>query len=1010
MVIASGAFASTRTVDGVGGAAGVFANVSDALLDLGGSADATDGAKDTINITANIVEPNGFTVNFSLAAIDNGSGISYPPLGDELEINGGGNVISFVAGTSTHGTAIGDAVRVMTGADMVFTYTNLTMIPDTSVDPLLTDDSFVIIDQGSIADTNVTINIIDVDITANDGTGNPLDPWTAPSCYGLNKQALPAGAIQWMVESGNGGISCYSTDAGLDTGWVVNIDQCGLAFMQRSALLFYADEPTAQWNITNSSFRAATNGIGFSGAAGTWLIDNCVFSDNDEVGINLASQNDPAATFDIDNCIIANNNLEGIRIADSDLGLENDLSNNIIVNNGSFGIDIYGLDVDRAGAANTISDCLIAGNGGQVVSMVTDIFGVGSLDNAGTSANIRTEPTGVAGFPIQFVGCTIHDYLLDGSATDEAVVAIAWDGATDLEIELIDCIITGSATDVVGKIGETGGGEAAPTGASITAINSAVVTAGAYAIAGLGEATDGGGLVSDDPAYAGVAIPVDADSFLVTSADYVGAASAGADLVGWAGDAGLPLTVTVAASGGDFTVLQTAIDSFTVGGSNENATAPFTIAIDPAYEIDESLSLNDSNTTYAGPLAGDLIIRSATPGTPATIKLQAGLDAADDGLKIYQYVNITFQDLLFCPSTTGVMFNDDMITIDETAANTDENTISFINCVLTDIDADGPIVTSKADFLALDYPVAMDYATSSAMSIGSVLIKLWDDAGELVHVNVEDCVLFAQMTHNLYLRPEGVPEEVVTVKDCLIANGADWLAGIVVRGVGETYNILGTAAPRDGDLTECTAILSTGWHPIWAAGPTGSTTKIENVLVDVDDIYGTADARPFSGGSTVFDVDDSIFNITTDGGFIVDYLSGDSTIDNTTLNIQNDAGVAWLLGPSSATSGSLTVTNSIISGALLGPTGSAAVDGGINFVNCGVVKNGPDAIASDLGVNVTETDCIDADPEYVSRDATSGSFMDVNATAYATAASGGAPLGGGANFVGTTAVHDWIAY
>lgn len=463
--------------------------------------------------------------------------------------------------------------------------------------------------------------------------------------------------------------------------------------------------------------------------------------------------------------------------------------------------------------------------------------------------------------------------------------------------------------------------------------------------------------------------------------------------------------VTVDGSGaGDFLKVQDAIYSWTTGQANAGETPPFVINVVAAQgPYDESMTLNDTHSS--GTIVGDLVIQSSTPGTPAELRLQLGLDGGGDGIWVYQSKHdVTFKDLLFCPSQTGSAVTDDMVKIDENAATTPSvaNWISFYDCVFSDIDAAGnPAVRNKADLLAMDYPSSMSaFVPGSALGSGDMLMKWWGDSGENLSGVIQDCVFWVQNGYNARIYLDGSPGESILVKDSVFATGRSWHSALqtMPRNAGSTATITGTQSPKYGDLTKCTAILSAGWHAIWCGGYIDSLVDISNVLVDNEDIWGTDDSRPIACGNSTLIVSDSILKTTGDPGMIVDYPVRDDTFDRVTIHMP---GVAqWLYTGGTQDPGSLTFTDCIISGAGLGPHTTSVSTGGIHLVNCGIVTSGPDAISS-IGTGLTITNAVNADPEYASYDRKSAAFLDVTGLSYAGAASTGKALTGGADYLQT---------
>ncbi|MBN1902270.1 hypothetical protein JW926_13175 [Candidatus Sumerlaeota bacterium] len=470
---------------------------------------------------------------------------------------------------------------------------------------------------------------------------------------------------------------------------------------------------------------------------------------------------------------------------------------------------------------------------------------------------------------------------------------------------------------------------------------------------------------------------------------------------------------------GDFATIAAAIDSWCPGGSNAGETAPLVINIDPSVEYDEVLSLDTVRTTSPrGDIVGDLVIQSATPGTPVVLKVQydprmALAAGARDGLYVYQeQFDVTFNDILFTPSASGTAIDDDLVKVDENPITTATipNIITFDRCVFTDSFTSGttrvPKVKSKADLLAMNFPADMTaFTPAGSMAAGDDLLKWWGDAGERMDLMVKDCVFFTKNGRCLEAVTEG-ENETVTIIDSLFAMGA---ASYVVTArpynANCVVNVLGTKDPRQGDLTKCTAILNARAHSLYTSGggaPPIGVTNIKNVLVNMYNDTGTA-ARPISGGAEGKLVEDSIFFVDRYPGNIVDYaLIQDSVYNRCTFHRPTASGLTaqsmFYLGSASDPFG-IYMTDCVISGANMPNicTAGGLDVGGFNLINCAIATEGPDAITT-TGIAVTMTDCKFVDPMYVSYNVKDETFLDTSNPALALAATDGTGIGGGAHF------------
>lgn len=129
---------------------------------------------------------------------------------------------------------------------------------------------------------------------------------------------------------------------------------------------------------------------------------------------------------------------------------------------------------------------------------------------------------------------------------------------------------------------------------------------------------------------------------------------------------------------------------------------------------------------------------------------------------------------------------------------------------------------------------------------------------------------------------------------------------------------------------------------------------------------------------------------------------------NDTTQIQNDS-----------TQQGLSLTNTIVAG--VGTTGITNNGAACSVAYSALVTSGAHALTATTGGTGTTTvagSVINADPDFVSVNLLSGGalnsdFLDVNAVAYQSAAAGGAPLAGGADYVGALplgARPDWSLY
>jgi len=508
-------FATTLTVDGIGAGANEYATLNEALVAI--AADSNDSTPDQINITTDLSPSEGVLINYT-AGTETPDTTAFPPLTDPLTIDGGNNVLILPIISAFFADS---GVVVTPGKDDVnFTLQNVTIIPANSGS---SENAITINDVGSTNLTNIALNFDNVSLLANDGSDAPV----------AATQAAAAGTTLGWADDGTGAFNSgaaadgafahYSLTGATFTNYVVNVTNSTFAHSRFAGLVNYGDDMTM--NITDTT--CAFNEVGFTtnGSNGSdYTIDGLSVLNNNDAGMRVVNGGTSNVVVNsITNSVFADNGGNGLDLTDFDLDMGN-ITDSIFVNNGYFGIDFYGIGSTVSGTVDVV-DCLFANNGGSAT---------GEGDGS-SSANVRIEFTGTAAqTDVSFSGCTFFDYVVDGSATADAHIAITWDGATDLVIDVIDSIFAGTSTETVGILNESG--ESAPTGAAINVSNSAVVTNGTDAITGLGDAIDGGGIINDDPQFAsvGTTLPLASDAFEVNNAAYDTAATGGNQLTGWA--------------------------------------------------------------------------------------------------------------------------------------------------------------------------------------------------------------------------------------------------------------------------------------------------------------------------------------------------------------------------------------------------------------------------------------------------------------------------------------------
>ena len=463
---------------------------------------------------------------------------------------------------------------------------------------------------------------------------------------------------------------------------------------------------------------------------------------------------------------------------------------------------------------------------------------------------------------------------------------------------------------------------------------------------------------------------------------------------------------------GDFTDIDSAIASWCTGGTNAGEVAPFVInVINGPYT--ETLNI-DAAVVGVGDIVGDLVIQAASP-----VIIQIA-PAGVNGFTFHQdSASLTVNNFILCPDLGSAYIMSSLFTMNElTPANPTQNSVSFYDCVFTEsLSGTGaPMVTDKATALA--NKDALPGARSAKMSgtAGKMIKKNGQNPGSQ-SLMAENCVFYGVPQIVAETNLKSAADQVI-FSDCLVVLGG----GPAFRCLGNmpgSYSFFGSDVTA-GPLS-CMAIINT---PCDAAKistvansknirfETGAAAvnTADGVLIENELDLGAADNVNVGGfnvngnqGNT------SISNVIVDtyGPCIQTQPNAVYTIDNATLNSTNVSCIAL----TALDVGSLAVTDTIFSNALMAITG-ALPSGGMTVDYCAFVENGTDAIAArDDGINVPTygVNLINADPLYVSKDATSADAFDVNAAAYSAAGTTGSDLAGGADYVGSD-VAEWSLY
>lgn len=473
-----------------------------------------------------------------------------------------------------------------------------------------------------------------------------------------------------------------------------------------------------------------------------------------------------------------------------------------------------------------------------------------------------------------------------------------------------------------------------------------------------------------------------------------------AAIAGSVGYAANPVTVD-ADGGADFTTIAAAIASFTSTGSNNGETPPFIINVDPTDTFDEDVKF-DSTVVGVGDIVGDVVLQSATPGTLVPLALQG-----EDGLFIFQNEHdVTIRDFLLYPSTTGGN-TDELVRLDEDGPNNTFNTVTLENVIITETDSSGvPLITSRAQ--AYDPPTTLD--TGSRTNGFASNLQWWGDAGESQNLTLIDCVIYGLPSGSsgnaLRVNQVGQDGEALTVVDTVFAYGgaaATVRAGTSNTFVG-TWDISGTdqtAGPADATVVLSETTTSWTFEGTLAAGAGSSSIPVSfsNLLLS-----GQNGVLAFAS-ATHWDISlsDSIISVPSGIGL---ETNANTAISITNVTMDSDEAVIVNAGAST-----ITVRDSIFSGSddAAGKFGGAAT-ATLDLDFCGFDTTLPIIDPASSLVDSTGSNIVIADPLFLSTDISSADFYDVDSQNYGGAGSGSSDLAGGANYIGSTSVRDWMQF
>lgn len=456
-----------------------------------------------------------------------------------------------------------------------------------------------------------------------------------------------------------------------------------------------------------------------------------------------------------------------------------------------------------------------------------------------------------------------------------------------------------------------------------------------------------------------------------------------------------------------FNTVDSAIASWCAGGANAGETAPFVInVVNGPYT--EAMTV-DQSVAGVGNIMGELIVQAATP---VNVRINPPSVA---GMRIFQdSYDVTFKNFIFSPSPSSSYVMSALVTMNEsTASNLTRNWVKFYDCVFTEaFDTGAPMVTDKATALANKDAIPGTRSGKMNATAGKCLMK-GAVVGGTQSAMLDNCVLYGppQIGWELNVR---LDDEIVVHDTLVVLCGysAFRCLGNAIASQSFTGTDVG-AGP-----TQCTAILNSpsttsttaanGKALRFEAGA-AVTSTVSNVLISNSFLSGNA----FIGGININGNQGNVSMdkvvIDTFGTAVLVQPANTCTLSNATLHTSGAGGAGIQF--TAAAAGSLTVTDTIFSGAGTKIVG-AVPTGGLSVDYASFVEAGPDAItARDESQTIAYgPNLINDDPMYVSKDPVSADAFDVDNAAYGSKGSASSNLSGGADYIGSTSVDEWMLY
>lgn len=479
--------------------------------------------------------------------------------------------------------------------------------------------------------------------------------------------------------------------------------------------------------------------------------------------------------------------------------------------------------------------------------------------------------------------------------------------------------------------------------------------------------------------------------------------------------------------------LQAQIDTFRTGGANFGNPAPNVVQIDATAVyaapgglgfIDAEVIIRDTATVKYEPMTIEgingrinLRVRNTSNVAPAN----------NDALEIETDANLTFRNIIFCPSTTNIAAIEDMVQIrgqfsavaPPAGPGTAVTEHTFDDCIFTGRNASGaPVVTDISQVYtnntasivdgagtALINQSALDLASKRDQVVRLVLTDTifshYSAAGNL-RTGLEENLGFDQASPNRghsAAYPVALGSEGVTIDNCVFT--------YVGRRHINFFAAGGPAAARTQYTISNSTFYASRGHAILSAvgvADAGSVTGRAILELTNTNIWGMEEnsnqGRCLSLDSDVFikELDNCKLIAGNASAAIVSGSDAGDPLDNGTWDNSTliaGAGAFFGVGTGDASTQLYTVTGCIIADRGISGVPAQALGGtGCRFdlVNCGLPTTGPYAVNTTNPLLQTSTNVIDRDPVFLNAISTPGAISE--AGGWSTGAPTAAELGG----------------